>query len=362
MKSLLGLCLSMMLGAATAAPLRSQTPQAPFPYSEVELEFDSPYEAGVHLAGSLMLPPGKGPHPAVLLITGSGAQDRDETISGHKPFLVIADYLARRGIASLRVDDRGVGLSRGSWQNATTASFAGDARTALEVLRARPEIDAARVGLIGHSEGGVIAPMLAAEPANRVAFIIMLAGPGVTGDLLLQRQVEDLNLASDISPDVAKGNARIQAALNSVVLKHPDASPEALIDLLVAAMLQISPQTRADVARRLVSSLAWPWQRYFLALDPAPFLQRVQCPVLALNGEKDTQVSAIDNLPAIERALKAGGNRDVTLKALPGLNHLFQTAQTGALAEYGSIDETFSQAALKIMADWLEQRINKAKP
>ncbi|WP_158239273.1 S9 family peptidase [Uliginosibacterium sp. TH139] len=361
MKYLVSLCLGMMLGAAAAAPLRSQTPQAPFPYSEVELEFDSPYEAGVHLVGSLMLPPGKGPHPAVLLITGSGQQDRDETLFGHKPFLVIADYLARRGIASLRVDDRGVGKSKGALLYATTETFANDARAELAYLRARPEMDATRIGLIGHSEGGLIAAMLAAEPNQAVAGVVMLAGPGVSGARILSNQVEDGARVSGASPAVLSAMVEAQERLISVVLASK-ATTVGLVSELTLAMMDIAPALNETNARKKVAPLALPWFRYFLATDPASFLARVQSPVLALNGEKDIQVRASTNLPAIEQALKSGGNRDVTVKKLPGLNHLFQSAQTGLPAEYEAIDETFAPSALKIMADWLDQRINKGKP
>lgn len=358
LRNLLVLCLSLMLGAAAAAPLRSQTPQPPFPYSEVELEFDSPYEAGVHLAGTLVLPLGKGPHPAVLLITGSGQQDRDETIFGHKPFLVIADYLARRGIASLRVDDRGMGKSKGKVLQATTETFASDAKAELAYLRTRPEIDPARVGLIGHSEGGLIAAMLAAEPTQAVAAVVMLAGPGVSGARILSNQVEDGARMAGASPAAVSVTVEAQERLISVVLtsKAPTAG---LVGELTLAMMDMAPELDETNARNKVAPLALPWFRYFLATDPASFLARVQNPVLALNGEKDIQVRASANLPAIEQALKAGGNRDVIIKNLPGLNHLFQTAPTGLIAEYEKIDETFAPAALKIMGDWLEDHLGQ---
>lgn len=361
MKYLLSLYLGVMLGAAAAAPLRSQTPQAPFPYREVELEFDSPDEAGVHLAGTLVLPPGKGPHPAVLLITGSGQQDRDETIFGHKPFLVIADALARRGIASLRVDDRATGKSKGALHEATSETFASDARLELAVLRARPEIDAARVGLIGHSEGALIAAMLAADPAQHIAAVVMLAGPGLSGARVLSNQVEDGVRVSGAAQPAVRAAVTAQERMISLVLES-QASTEMLEDELTRAMLQMAPALDAASARKRVARLASPWFRYFLATDPAVFLSRIQSPVLALNGEKDIQVRASANLPAIEQALQAGGNRDVTVKILPGLNHLFQTAQTGLIAEYDKIDETFAPAALKIMGDWLDERTSKRQP
>lgn len=353
---LLSLCLIVFTSGASAADGQPAGAPALFPSHDVELEFDNPYEAGVHLAGTLTLPEGNGPFPAVVLISGTGLQDRDETIFGHKPFLAIADYLARRGIASLRVDDRMTGRSRGEVATATTENFARDVRAELEVLRARPEIDPARVGLIGHSEGAVIGPMLAADPANHVAYMVLLAGVGVRGITLLHDQNEDGMLAAGVRPEVVKTLLSLNDSLYRAVLASK-ADGAALTSELAAVLRENSPQFDEVTALRSVAVLTTPSIRYFLALDPVPALTRTRCPVLALNGDKDTQVRASTNLPAIEAALKAGGNQDVTIRTMPGLNHLFQTAVTGAANEYATIQENFSPDALKVMGDWLEAHV-----
>lgn len=351
---LLGLCMMFSLAIAVAAPARPQTPQPPFPYTETELALDSPYEADVHLAGTLVMPPGKGPFPAVLLLNGPGQQDRDATVLGHKPFAVIADYLARRGVASLRMDDRGMGKSRGSLAELTTVSSARDAMLALETLRGQLRIDPARVGLIGHSEGAVIASMLAGDASFRVAFVVMLAGPGVSHDRNMQFQIENFSRAAGDAESVTRSKLRAQVRLNSVVIHNPHLSTDDLVEALLKVLLDMSPQTDPNAARRAVLGFTRPWMRYYLALDPASVLEHVRCPVLALNGDKDMQVRASDNLAAIDKALKFGGNKDVTVMSLPGLNHLFQTAATGAISEYESNEESFSPSALSTLGDWIE--------
>lgn len=352
----------MVMNQAVAAPARPQTPQPPFPYAESELEFDSPYEAGVHLAGTLVIPAGKGPFPAVLLLNGPGQQDRDATVLGHKPFAVIADYLARRGVASLRVDDRGVGKSRGPLAELTTAVSAEDAAAALAMLRGQAGIDPARVGAIGHSEGAVIAAMLAAEPSNRVSFVVLLAAPGVNHDRNMQFQIENFSRAAGDPETVTRSKVRAQVRLDAVVSRNPRLSTEDLVEALLKAVLDMSPQTDPNAARRAVTAFTRPWMRYYLAFDPVPVIEHLRCPVLALSGEKDMQVRSRDNLAAIEKALTNGGNKDATVKALPGLNHLFQTADTGAINEYEKIEESFSPAALKVIGNWLELRVGAKAP
>lgn len=340
---------------------KPQDPKKPYPYAEEEVTYEN-QEADVKLAGTLTLPKSKGKVPAVLLITGSGPQDRDESLLGHRPFLVLADYLTRRGIAVLRVDDRGVGGSTGNVSKATTQDFAGDALAGVKYLRSRKEINPKKIGLIGHSEGGLIAP-LAAVKSKDVAFIVLMAGTGVTGEEILYRQGELIARAEGADDDkvalTRKGqeesfalmkekldDAEIEKKLMEIVAK--EVSESGVTDEAAKAALKAQGEAQ-------IKALLSPWFRSFLAYDPRPTLAKVKCPVLAVNGEKDLQVDPKQNLPEIEKALKAGGNKDHTLKEFPGLNHLFQTCQTGSPSEYGKIDETISPAALELMGDWIAQ-------
>ncbi len=293
-----------------------------------------------------------------MLITGSGPQDRDETLFGHRPFKVLADFLTRRGFAVLRADDRGVGRSTGRFAGATTEDFAGDAEALVDFLMRQPGIDGMRVGLLGHSEGALIAPMVAARDP-RVAFIVLLAGPGVRGDSLMLRQGDDMRRAAGFSDSAIALQHRLSAQVLEIIRTEPDtAIAVARARAATRAGLAALPERAAlgDLDRATdeqVRRLSTPWFRWFLAHDPRPVLRQVRCPVLALNGEKDTQVAWEPNLAAIETALREGGDRDVTTRMLPGLNHLFQTADSGSLAEYGRIEETLAPAALEILGEWL---------
>jgi pimeloyl-ACP methyl ester carboxylesterase len=325
---------------------RPQEPARPYPYRDEDVVYANK-AAGNQLAATLTIPPGKGPFPAVVLITGSGPQDRDESLMGHKPFLVLADYLTRRGVAVLRADDRGVGKSTGDFDAATTADFATDTEAGVAFLKTRPEIDARRIGLIGHSEGGIIAPMVAARNPD-VAFIVMMAGSGVPGDEIIVAQSELIAEAMGQShEDALKVSASERSVLTIVKQSKDDASMEKqLHERLVLEMAE--PQIGAAVKR-----LTSPWLRYFIGYDPAPALSKVKCPVLALNGEKDLQVPPKQNLPAIRKALEAGGNKNFETVELPGLNHLFQTAKTGSPGEYSQIDETIAPIALEKISGWI---------
>ncbi len=329
-------------------PKRPQEPVKPYPYREEEVAYDNK-SAGIRLAGTLTLPQGKGPFPAVLLITGSGPQDRDESIMGHKPFLVLADHLTRKGIAVLRVDDRGMGKSGGAatMATATTADFATDVEAGLAYLKSRPEVNAKKIGLLGHSEGGVIAPMVASRNPD-VAFIVMLAGTAVPGDQIIVEQVRLLALAGGASPEQAGAAAVQQKQVLAIVEQEKD--PAALQKKLKEGPLASLQDSQLVTA---IKSLTSPWYLYFLKYDPAPALAKVKCPVLALDGDKDTQVSAKQNLPVIRKTLEAAGNKDFEAVELPGLNHLFQTAKTGAVAEYSQIEETISPAVLEKISSWI---------
>ena len=325
---------------------RPQNPVKPYPYREEEVTFQNK-AAGITLAGTITIPPGKGPFPAVFLITGSGPQDRDEALLGHRPFLVLADYLTRKGIAVLRADDRGIGKSGGIFAKATTVDFADDAEAAVGYLQTRSEVDKAHIGLIGHSEGGVIAPMVAVRNPG-VGFIILMAGTGVTGEQVLVAQVRALAVASGTSPAEAEKQAEMQSQILEVVKRTQDASQ--LRDQLKTLLAGTPQAANVDV---FIKTLDSAWFRYFMTYDPAKALRKVKCPVLAINGEKDAQVPPKQNLPAIRKALEAGGNQDFEVVELPGLNHLFQTAKTGGFAEYAQIEETIAPTALEKMSTWI---------
>ncbi len=333
---------------------RPQTPRPPFPYREIEASIPNPTAPGVTLAGTLTLPPGDGPFPAAVLITGSGGQDRDETIFEHKPFAVLADHLTRRGIAVLRFDDRGVAGSTGSRAGATSADFATDANAAFAWLTARPEIDRRAIGFIGHSEGGMVGP-IAAQDNRDVAFLLLLAGPGIPIAEMMEEQRRALGETQGMSEAEYQRSAPLQAELARIAASDLDdraaraAMAEALSDQhLTEAGLPAS--LRETAPRQLLD----PWFRWFLRYDPAPALRRFEGPILALNGALDRQVVAESNLAGIRAATAENG--DVTLIVLPGLNHLFQSARTGALGEYGTIEETIAPAVLDLVADWINAR------
>ncbi len=325
---------------------RPQNPTKPYPYRDEDVTYENKVQ-NVTLAATLTIPPGKGPFPAVVLITGSGAQDRDESLLGHKPFLVLSDYLTRHGIAVLRADDRGTAKSTGNFATATTADFATDTEAGVAYLKARVEVDPHKIGLIGHSEGGVIAPMVAARNPD-VAFIVMMAGVGVRGDELLVVQVQAIAESSGETHEEATKEAAHEREI--LTLGETEKDDAALEKELKAKMTAGESEAQIDAAIKVFKS---PWFRYFITYDPATALRKVTCPVLAINGEKDTQVPAKQNLPAIQKALEEAGNKRFEVDELPGLNHLFQTAKTGAPAEYAQIEETISPVALDKMASWI---------
>jgi pimeloyl-ACP methyl ester carboxylesterase len=337
---------------------RPQEPKPPFPYRAEDVTYRNE-PAGLALAGTLTLPQGPGPFPAVLLITGSGAQDRNSTIMGHKPFLLWADTLTRRGIAVLRVDDRGVGgTGRGNAQP-TTLDFAGDVRAGLTFLASRPDVDARRLGLVGHSEGANIAAIVAADDP-RVRFIVMLGGSGVRGDELLLQQYEALVTAAGAPKPMIDWQLTIRRRVFAQIMTEKDGQPDqaarqSLMDGLPPAPGTTDPTPGRELAMALYKSLN-PWLRHFLAADPREVLTRVKVPVLALVGGLDLQIPAGPNVPAIRAALEAAGNTDATVRAIPGLNHLFQTAKTGLVSEYEQIEETIAPAVLTMVAEWIGAR------
>lgn len=331
---------------ATQLPERPQEPKPPFPYESEDLQFESA-EAGVRLAGTLTLPAGAGPFPAVILVSGSGPQDRDETIFGHKPFLVIADHLTRQGIAVLRYDDRGVGGSTGDLSLATIENFVQDARGALQYLQNRAEIDQDRIGILGHSEGALVAPRVA-NLTDDVAFLVLLAPPGVPGDELLLEQSTLLMRTAGAPGEAIEANRSAQKRIFEVVRQVPVAAQADSIRSILAT--SGIPKEAAEAQIRQITS---PWLRHFITYDPRPALESLDIPVLALFGEKDLQVPAAQNAPIIETALNAGDDSQATVHVLPGLNHLFQTATTGDVSEYARIEETIDPGVLDLISSWI---------
>jgi len=342
----LPLVLKRVKDAAELNRPRPQNPVKPYPYRDEDVSYKNTQQ-NVTLAATFTVPTGKGPFPAVLLITGSGPQDRDETIMGHKPFLVLSDDLTREGIAVLRADDRGVGKSTGKFSGATTADFATDADAGIAYLKTRPEVDPHKIGLVGHSEGGMIAPMVAARNPD-VAFIVMMAGSGVPGDQILPEQLLQLDLAAGKSRDEAQKAAEKEREILTLVESEKD---DAVLQKDLRQKLA-GEVPEAQMGAQ-ITAITSPWFRFFLTYDPATALRKVKCPVLAINGEKDRQVSPEQNLPAIRQALTEGGNKHFEVVELPGLNHLFQTAKTGAVSEYAQIEETMSPLAMKTIAEWI---------
>jgi uncharacterized protein len=337
---------------------RPQNPIEPYPYKAEEVRYENK-AAGVTLAGTLTLPEAKGPFPAVILLTGSGPQNRDEELFQHKPFLVLSDYLTRRGIAVLRADDRGNGGSTGDFSKSTTGDFADDALSGVEYLKTRGEIDPRCIGLIGHSEGGMIAPITAVKSRD-VAFIVMLAGPGLPfGDIVIAQilqMLEKRGTPKENLPSVEDWYNQMYAAVakptDNAVAEKELRDLYGKMDDSTRQKINWPPERFEGSYRDMLN----PWWRYAMAYSPKATLMKVKCPVLALNGEKDTQVPARENLKAIEEALKAGKNKHYIVKEMPGLNHMFQTAQTGDESEYVKIEETMSPAAMQTMGDWILQR------
>jgi len=345
---------------------RPQEPQIPFPYKEEEVSFVNA-EQGFSLGGTLTLPEGEGPFPAVILVTGSGSQNRDEEIFGHKPFKLIADHLTRRGIAVLRYDDRGVGSSGGNAANSTTGDLAGDARSAIDYLLSNNIIDHSKIGIIGHSEGGMIAFMLASSHDD-IAFIVSLAGPGVEGKTILLDQREYIARLIGVGPSILEDNRVLMSGVYDIMIANASYQiwEEEVLKFANKFYSEKDPgeYSEEDIERgknNLMSAFSEPayaWMRYFVLFDPAPLFAAIKCPVLALNGEKDCQVLPENNINAIKKGLLTAGNADTKTLILPGLNHLFQNCKTGLPNEYGIIEETFDPETLDIMSEWIHQQVD----
>jgi uncharacterized protein len=344
---------------------RPQRPEGPFPYSAHEVKVDNARD-GVAIAGTLTIPAGAGPHPAVVLVTGSGPQDRDETLMEHKPFLVLADYLSRRGIAVLRCDDRGTGASSGDFSSATSADFADDAAAAVDFLRADARIDRARIGLVGHSEGGLVAPLVAADRED-IALVVLLAAPGLPGATIAREQSVTFSRAEGASEAMVKlQQAVVDAVVTLAEGETSDADLRGEIERAVADLVAALPDEEREIASRaraqfqaLIPAWTTAWFRFFVRHDPAAVLRRVHCPVLALAGSLDVQVAPTSNLAEIERALAQGGNEDHQAVELPGLNHMFQACESGAMSKFLENPQTFNPLALETIERWIAERLLK---
>jgi uncharacterized protein len=306
----------------------------------------------VVLAGTFTKPAARGPFPAVLLISGAGPHDRDETMSGHKPFFVLADFLTRRGIAVLRVDDRGTAQSTGDFDAATTRDFASDAEAGVRYLLSRDDVEAKHIGLIGHGEGAIAAAMVAAR-MPQVSFVVLLAGTGVPGEDVLLAQTEEAEAAAGMTDEQIEADLAIGRLLYRMVIAGKSEAELRRVLFRLASTYQ----PFIEHWQRQLPHLETPWLKFFLTYDPASALENITCPVLALDGEKDMEVVAEQNIPEIRAALKRAHNRDVTARILPGLNYLFQTAKTGFGAEYETIPETISPNVLRMIGDWITKRV-----
>lgn len=358
------LIASAQTGGPAPPQNRPQEPVPPFPYRVIEVTVAA--GSGVTLAGTLTIPKGDGTFPAVLLITGAGAQDRDEALFGHKPFLVLADHLTRRGIAVLRLDDRGVGASTGSFEDATEDDLIDDVVLALQLLAHRQEVNPHAVGLIGHSEGGAIGPLAALRSQACVSYLVLLAAPGMPIDQIQVRQDDEIARTTGVSQEDRDRHRTLQRRLFQIVKDDGDTpqARERARDAMLESVAELSEAERQllgatkQAMENQIDMIFSNSFRRFLAHDPVPALRRTCVPVLALNGEKDLQVAASENLMAINSALSDAKNPDFATVALPGLNHLFQNCRTGAPAEYGQIEETFDRETLQRISDWILARFS----
>jgi len=336
--------------------LRPQEPTKPYPYYSEEVKFENTKDKIV-LAGTLTLPEKSGKFPAVILISGSGPQNRDEELLGHKPFLVLSDYLTTNGIAVLRFDDRGTAKSTGDFKNATTFDFATDVEYAIKYLQTRKEINKNSIGLIGHSEGGIIASIIASKNKN-IDFIVLIAGSTLRGDKLLLLQKHKIETQMGINKQLIETNQQIFADAYEIILNEQikqKTLSDTLSNYFTSKYGKALPENQKEA---LINQLTSSWMINFIRLDPAIYLKKVSCPILAINGDKDLQVPSKENLKIIENIFKNSKNTNVEIKELENLNHLFQECQTGLPNEYETIEQTISPIVLNIISDWIKGQTN----
>lgn len=357
-------------GADDVKELRKpQTPVPPFPYKEKEVTFTNTRD-GIKLSGTLSIPTednGKG-YPTLILITGSGAQDRDETMFGHKPFAVIADYFTRKGIMVLRYDDRGTGKSTGNFSNATTADFSYDAEAALQFVKTLPEADKNKIGFLGHSEGGIIAPMVA-ERNHDVNFLILLAAPGIPIVSLMTEQNKAVLRSMGLSEKAAEAYGNLyHPVLSAITERKKDTTglSDQLLQItahwageqensVLTSLKLKTPENREAFLQKMIQETDSKWMKYFLNYNPAPVLEKVPSKILALNGSKDIQVLPESNTNGIKNALSKGKSKSYEVKIMEGLNHLFQTCSLCSVQEYGILDETMAPPVLDTIYQWMKK-------
>lgn len=353
--------LNLFRDSITTKQRRPQTPAEPYPYHSEEVAFKNEKD-GITLSGTLTTPLNVKSFPVVVLISGSGPQNRNEEIFGHQPFLVIADYLTRNGIGVLRYDDRGVNKSTGNFTTSDTRNFASDLHYALKYLSKVKKYKT--IGLIGHSEGGIIAPMMQ-DDDTPIAFMILLAAPALKGsDLLLLQQRKMLEVQNSTNEEITKLQKTNQS-LFEFTIKNKEL-PEKEFDLRLRQLIQsdssiyvpenYSKEAFSDLVCQQLNN---PWMKFYLGYDPAPKLKTLKCPILALNGSKDLQVPSKENLSLIQVTLDSGKNKNHQTVELENLNHLFQESETGSPSEYETIDQTFSPKALELICNWIHSLSGK---
>jgi alpha-beta hydrolase superfamily lysophospholipase len=339
---------------------RPQEPKAPFPYLSEDVTFKNTKE-NFELAGTLTLPQKTGKFPAVILISGSGQQDRNSEIYGHKSFWVIADYLTRNGIAVLRVDDRGMGQSKGELFYATSKNFADDVSAAVNYLKSRKEINTKKIGLIGHSEGGVIAPMVAVSQPKDIAFMVLMATSGVPGDEVILEQSRLIGKKSGMTDDQITKAMMLNKSIYDILKKPIDVNEKRnqiyviLNDSFNSSTNDFKPSEteQATLINEQIGILTSEWYMFFINHDPRTTLKNVKCPILILNGDKDLQVPATINVQAIKNTLEQSGNKNVTTKIFPNMNHLFQECTTCAIEEYSALEQTIAPKVLEEIQKWI---------
>lgn len=338
---------------------KMQTPAPPFAYKIEEVKIENP-AAKVSLAGTLTLPEKGKNFPAIILVSGSGPQDRDCDIFGHKLFWVMADYLTKRGFAVLRLDDRGFGKSTGDFATSTTADFATDIAAAFDFLQKDARLDKKKIGLLGHSEGGIIAPMLAAKN-KKIAFVVLMAAPAVPITELMVQQNKRIAELDGMSAETLDENLKILANIYSQINapQNKNKTADEIFALIEKDIKNNSPELAEKIKTQLAFFLENKWFSYFLKIDPQSYLTQLTCPTLALQGGKDVQVTPDDNLPAMQTHLEKAKNKNFSCQLFPELNHLFQTADTGSPEEYAKSEETIAPEVLKVIGDWLEKVSSK---
>lgn len=347
---------------------RPQTPKAPFPYKSEDLVYSNA-DKSLNYGATITIPEGNGPFPAAVLITGSGAQDRDETIMNHKLFAVLADHLTRKGYIVLRVDDRGIGKSTGIFSEATSEDFAKDVNSSVDYLLSRKEVNKNKIGLIGHSEGGMIAPMVAAARKD-INYIVLLAGPGVKIIELMAAQNEAIARSSGMSDQALKEIKPLFTKVVTTIMESKDSSSAHTAVTYITENWAASTKKeileemdfdavnkRKEYINEMVEQFQSPWFKYFIRFNPATYLEKLRCKVLAINGDKDVQVLSAQNLPGIKAALKKSKVKNYEIKEMPGMNHLFQTCLKCTVNEYGELEETIAPAALETICSWLDKNV-----